>query len=363
MKTMLQSPSIAPRLARLKNMLAGPAVGAAWACDNGGCRPLGVDAPRDVVLVPSEEVLLLPVPLPLPSPAKRLAALPFAIEDRIAERIDAVHLALGGQAPGGEWIAAVVAPEAMARWIAAAEIAGVGDAALLPDALALPVPDAGRWNVLRDATGRILVRLPDGGGFATYEPLFLAMWTAAGRPECDEQAGLGPIDSIALDLRQGIFARPRQGLSATGRRVALVAAAGLLAHGAIAAADTFALKSIAAKRGAELTSQLATAAPGRYAGSDPREAAMVAAELIPAGTTAPPGSFLPLLTRSSAALAPFGATVTVRSLGFDAVRQRMQLEVDLADPSARGGIVKALQGAGLQGRFEGATLIIAGGRA
>ncbi len=344
-------------------MLAGPASGAAWSCDAGSCRPLGLDAPRDVVLVPSEDVLLLPVALPLPSPAKRLAALPFAIEDRIAERIDMVHLAVGGQAPGGEWLAAVVAPEAMVRWIAAAEAAGIPDAALLPDALALPVPEAGHWNVLRDPSGRILVRQPDGGGFAAGEPLFLALWASAGRPECDEQAGFGPIGSIQLDLRQGTFARPRQGLSATGRRVALVAAAGLLAHGAIAAADTLALKSIAAKRGAELTAQLATTAPGRYAGTDPREAAMVAAELIPAGTTAPPGSFLPLLTRSSAALAPFGSTVAIRSMAFDAVRQRLQLDVDLADPAARGSVVKALGSAGLQGRFEGATLIIAGGGA
>ncbi len=344
-------------------MLAGPVSGTAWRCDAGGCHPLALDAPRDVLLVPSEDVLLLPVALPLPSPAKRLAALPFAIEDRIAERIDSVHLALGGQTPGGEWLAAVVAPEAMARWIATAEAAGVSDAALLPDALALPLPEAGRWNVLRDPNGRILVRLPDGGGFAAGEPLFLAIWAAAGRPECDEQAGLAPIGSILLDLRQGMFARPRQGLSATGRRVALVAAAGLLAHGAIAAADTLALKSIAAKRGAELTSQLATTAPGRYAGTDPREAAMVAAELIPAGTTAPPGSFLPLLSRSSAALAPFGSTLTIRSMAFDAVRQRLQLAVELADPAARGSVLKALGSAGLQGRFEGATLIIAGGGA
>lgn len=90
---------------------------------------------------------------------------------------------------------------------------------------------------------------------------------------------------------------------------------------------------------------------------------MVAAELIPAGTTAPPGSFLPLLTRSSAALAPFGSTVTIRGMAFDAERQRLQLDVDLADPSAQGSVVKALGSAGLKGRFEGATLIIAGGGA
>lgn len=360
MKLMLQSPSIAPRLSRLKNAFAGSADGAVWTFDGGDLRAhRGVGA-RDILLVPSEDVLTLAVPLPLPSPAKRFAALPFAIEDRIAGKVDTVHLALGGQLDGGSWLAAVVDPERMAAWAAAAEAAGLANIAIMPDALALPVPVPGRWNVRRDPRGRILVRTPEGTGFAAEQRLFLPLWTAAGKPECDEIGEDDGLLPIVIDLRQGLFARPRQGLTSTGRRVAMVAAAGLLAHGAIAAADTVALRSIAAKRGAELTVLLATAAPGRYTGEDPREAAMVAAELLPAGQAGPPGSLLPILTRTSSALAPFGATVTVRAIGFDEAGRTLRFELDLADPSARRGIVDALRSSGLSGRFDGASLIVGG---
>ena len=363
MKLMLQSPSIAPRVARLKNMFSGPLGGAVWSYDGGDLRPHAGGAARDLVLVPAEDVLILGVALPLPSPAKRMAALPFAVEERIAGRVDAVHLALGGQVEGGQWLAAVVDPDRMARWIAAADAAGIPDAAIMPDALALPVPMPGRWNVRRDARGRILVRTPEGTGFAAEQRLFLPLWTAAGKPDCDEIGEEdGPLP-IAVDLRQGAFARPRQGLSATGRRVAMVAAAGLLAHGAIAAADTVALRSIAAQRGAELTGLLAATAPGRYTGNDPREAALVAAELLPAGPASAPGSLLPMLTRTSAALAPFGGSVIVRAIDFDETGHSLRLDLDLADPSARRGIVEGLRSAGLPSRFDDGALIVGGGAA
>lgn len=366
MKTMLQSPSIAPALTRLKNALAARADGGVWRLDDVVPAAQGGTAFRDLLLVPTEQVLILSVPLPLPSQTRRLAALPFAIEDRIADRIDSVHLALGQRplglaAEGGDWLAAVVDPAVMNGWVLAAEEAGLGDAAIMPDALALPIPEAGRWNVQRIGL-RILVRLPDGTGFAGLEPLFLSIWTAAGKPPCDE---VFPADmtSIALDLRQGIFARPRQGLSATARRVVLVAAAGLLAHGAIATADTLTLRSIAAKRGAELIAQLDTSAPGRFTGTDPHEAADIAAGILPAGGSAPPGVLLPLLTRASTALAPFGGTVTIRSMRFDEAGRSIHFDLDMADPGASAGIVSALRQAGLHGRIDGTSLIVTGAAA
>lgn len=341
-------------------MLSGTAEAGVWRLEGGVPRTVPGVAARPILLVAAEHVLTMSVALPLPSQARRLAALPYAIEDRIADRADMVHLALGGVLPDGSYLAAVVDRAMMASWVAALDEAGLSDAAIMPDALALPVPEAGHWNVRRESDGRILVRIPDGTGFAAREPLFVALWTAAGKPECDEIAGGDTVVPIALDLRQGEFARPRQGLSRTGRRVAIVAAAGLIAHGAIAAADTVALRSVAAKRGAELTGLLNSAAPGRYTGSDPREAAMVAAELLPVGGNAPPGALLPMLNRTSTALTPFGGTVTVRAMSFDEAGRSLRLDVELADPAARENIVAALRSAGLTGRFDGASLIVGG---
>lgn len=360
MKLMLQSPSIAPMGARIKNMLGPRAEAGVWRLDGGAVRAVAGTAARPLLLVPTEHVLTMSVALPLPSHARRLAVLPFAIEDRIADRPDQVHLALGGQIADGHYLVGVVDRAVMAGWVAALTEAGIGDAAILPDALALPLPEAGRWNVRREADGRILVRTPEGSGFAAPESLFVPLWTAAGKPECDEVGEDDGALPIALDLRQGEFARPRQGLSRTGRRVAIVAVAGLIAHGAIAAADTVALRSVAAKRGAELTELLNTAAPGRYSGTDPREAAMVAAELLPVGGNAPPGALLPLLSRTSSALAPFGGAVTIRSINFDEAGRSLRLDVELADPGARANIISALRSAGLTGRFDGAALVVGG---
>ena len=363
MKSMLQPLSIAPALMRIKNAAGTRPGGGIWALDAGVARPVPGVAVRDLLLVPAEDVLTLAVALPLPSHARRLAALPFAIEDRIAERVDRVHLALSSRQAAGSWLAGVVDPLRMQGWLIAAEEAGLGDAAVMPDALALPLPAAGRWNVLRSEAGRILVRLPDGTGFAATQQLFLPIWTAAGKPACDEVPSFDPNIPIVLDLRQGIFARPRQALSVTARRVAAVAAAGLLAHGAIAAADTVALRSIANQRGAEMIALLNVVAPGRFTAADPREAAALAAELLPAGGQQSPGALVPILARVSTALAPFGNMLTMRSLDFDEAQGRLVIDADLSDSDAAASILAALRNAGLSGRFEGNSLIINAGTA
>lgn len=336
--------------------------GRAWTVGSDGIQPVAGGAAGDVLLVPAEDVLTLGVALPLPSHGRRLAALPFAIEDRIADRLDAVHLALATWRTGANWLAAVVDRDRMQAWLTAAEEAGLGDASLMPDALALPLPAEGRWNVLRGGDGRILVRRPDGTGFAARQPLFLVLWQSAGKPPCDELAGFDALVPIELDLRQGPFARPRQGLSATARRVAMVAAMGLLAHGAIAAADTVTLRSIAARRGAELIAALDTAAPGRFTASDPHEAAAIAADLLPAASR-PPGTLIPLLGRTSSALAPFGNLLTVRGLDFDEGGRRLLIDAELADPTAAPNVVEALRRAGLSARFAGGRLIVGAGAA
>ncbi len=364
MKSMLHSLNIASALMRIKNATGNRADGGVWRLDGGVARIVPGVAMRDLLLVPAEEVLTLAVALPLPSHTRRLAALPFAIEDRISDRVELVHLALSTQRVGANWIASAVDPERMQRWLIAAEEAGLGNAVMMPDALALPLPTEGRWNVLRHSDGRILVRMPDGTGFAAAQPLFLAIWVAAGKPECDELTEFDPIIPVDLDLRQGLFERPRQGLSASARRVAIVATAGLLAHAVIAAADTVVLRSIANARGSELIAALNTAAPGRFSATDPHDAAVLAAELLPAGSRQPPGSLIPTLSRTSSALAPFGNLLTMRSLEFDEGQRRLLIDADLADPAAASSIVEVLRKAGLTARFEGTKLIVrAGGKA
>jgi len=281
---------------------------------------LADDAPGTTVLVPGEHVLTLAVALPLPTRRRRLAALPFAIEDQLATPVAGAHVALGAALGGGRYLAGVVERARMEAWLAALEAAGLADAALVPDALALPAPADGAWSV-RLADGRAVVRGGDATAFATGEAQFHALWLAAGRPACTAfgaplPAGIAAtpatLDGLAarltpppLDLRQGAYARRGDAVPPLVKRAALVAAVTLAAQGAIVAADTVALRAIADTRAQQTHMAAGTAAPGRL---------------------------LPLLTRAAAALGPTGATL--RAVAFDAATDTLALEIETGDRTA-----------------------------
>lgn len=307
---------------------AGPAAGV-WAVAGGAAILVDGTVPATTLLVPSESVLLLPVDLPLPNRAKRLAALPFAVEDRIADPIDAVHLALGDAIGDRRYLVAVVRHNVMAEWVAIAEGAGIGAAAFVPDALALPAPVEG-WSV-EVTGGRALVRAADGTGFAIPLPMLVAAWEAAGRPVVqalgeplpEAMAGDGaafppaPLgDRIAaapIDLRQGAHARRRTAWPSTTRKVAMILGLAALAHGVIAVADTLMLQRIAERRQAALQQLVATTAPSVPTGGD--DFMVRVADLLPRPTGS--NRFVPLLSRVAGALSPIGPALVVNAMTFE----------------------------------------------
>ncbi len=304
------------------------------------------------ILVPSEQVRLLAVDLPLPSRAKRLAALPFAIEDLIAEPVDAVHIALGGELSPGRYLVGVVGHEAMTRWVAAAEEAGLGSAAMVPDALALPRPGEGEWAV--DLSGaRALVRAGDGTGFAMPAAMLQPAWVAAARPKVlgygaplpAEMAAegrvhdLGVLAAPALDLRQGAYALRRAGFPNLWRRLGWIVALGAAAHIVIALGDTLMLRTIADRREADTRALVASLAPGAALGED---VAGAVADMLPRGGGTAPQVFLPLLNRVSGALAPVGG-LSVRNLGFEG--NVLTMDLDGTDSSLPARIDAALKAA------------------
>ncbi|WP_294299947.1 type II secretion system protein GspL [uncultured Sphingomonas sp.] len=312
------------------------------------------------VLVPNEAVRLLAVDLPLPTRAKRLAALPFAVEELIAEPIDSVHLALGIELSPKRYLVGVVRHDRMAEWIARIEAEGLGHAALVPDALALPQPAAGEWAVELGAT-RALVRAGDGTGFAIPVPLLRTAWDAAGKPRTIAYGTALPADMAdsadalaldplarrllapALDLRQGIYAVRRTG-SGFWRRLATVAVLGLLAHVIIAALDTLALRNIANARVAETRELVAARAPGTAL---PEEGlASAVADLLPrpgAGGGANP--FLAAAARLSAALTPLGADLSVRTMRTEGTS--LIVDLDSTDPAFAGRVRTTLASGGI----------------
>lgn len=313
-----------------------------------------------VVLVPTEQLLLLSVELPIANPRRRLAALPFAIEDRIAVPLAETHSALGREMAPRVHLAAVVARPVMARWAALLGDQGLDHAILAPDVLGLPVPPVGAWSV-DVARTRALVRAADGTGFAVPGAHFHAAWVAGGRPRllsygealaadyAAEPADHEP-DALArrlgqpdLDLRQGDFAAPRRTASPLWKRIAIIAAAGAAAHAAIAAADTLALDHIAATKAAETRALVQQAAPSATLGSD---LAASVADLLPAGGPGP-SAFLPLFGRVATALKPMGATVRMRSVSFDGAAGTLAVELEAPDLAVLQQAGTALSGAGL----------------
>jgi general secretion pathway protein L len=321
-----------------------------------------------VVLVPSEQVLILGVDLPLPTRRQRLAALPFAIEERLAEPLEALHVALGVELSPGRYLAGVVRHDIMRDWTARLDAAGLGRSALIPDALDLPPAEDGAWSVLRMGD-RALVRTADGRGFALPATMLAAAWASAGHPPIvshgEPLAGNLPTvqpqyDPLqlsdtapppVLDLRQGPYSSRGRPLGTILRRLAFVMGAGAVAHAAIAAADTVALQNAAHARHDQALAMIRQTAP-----ATPADADLVATldRLLPEGGGAP-GGFLPLLSRTSTALRPVSAGIAMRSIGYNAADGGLSLSVEAADMAGLQRVQGALAAAALSPSAGAAT--------
>lgn len=320
-----------------------------------------------IVLVPTEEVLLTAVDLPIASARRRLEALPFAIEDRIAQPLAAVHAALGEEVAPQRYLAGVIARGRMVRIIDLLLASGLEQAVLVPDVLGLAVPPPGAWRV-DISGGRALVRADDGTGFALPVAHLATAWAAAGRPRVigsgdpmpteipfeigpDEEEGFARLTRPALDLRQGAFAASRRAVSPLWRRVAIVAAAGALAHAAIAGVDTLAVQHIASTKANETRALIQQVAPSAVIGDD---VAASAAEILPAGGAGSSG-FLPLFVRVGGALKPLGPTIRMHAISYDATAGTMSVEVEAASIDGLQQVGSALTAAGLSAQAGAAT--------
>jgi general secretion pathway protein L len=344
----IREPMRASRESNLTTGLPGSETRAAgiWSLTASGAIINEPDGPA-TLLVPTEQVLLLTVDLPLKSHARRIAALPFAIEDRIADPVESVHIALGAVQADGRYLIGVVRHEVMERWVATAEAEGLGRATMLPDALMVMAQAGDKWAVDLEQ-GRALVRTPDGAGFACPQSLLRPAWEAAGRPpvhaygealDPDMQVSASRIEhanliaGYDLDLRQGRYARRAAPLNNVWRRLGWVALIGAAAHMLIATADTVMLRVIADRRAAE--TQALVASMGGAPGGN-------IADMLPQ-TGGAPQIFLPLLSRISAALTPMAASFTVRAIEYQA--NVLTMDLDTADPGLADRLRAALASA------------------
>ncbi len=78
-----------------------------------------------IVLVPATDVLLTTTSLPSRSAAKIRAALPYALEENLAEDVENLHFAIGKKQDNGQIPVAVVATTKLAAWLHRLKDAGI----------------------------------------------------------------------------------------------------------------------------------------------------------------------------------------------------------------------------------------------
>ncbi|WP_084580189.1 type II secretion system protein GspL [Sphingomonas azotifigens] len=346
--------------------LPPPHAGGVWTLAGDRLIIVSAEGPA-TILVPTERVRLLAVDLPLPNRARRLAALPFAIEDQVAEPVELLHLALGGRTDPADapnrYLVGVVRAETMAEWAALAEEQGLAAAPMVPDVLLLPRPAEG-WTV-EVRQGRALVLAADGTGFAMPAALLGAAWEAAGRPrihhlgeplggdlqvqattpDLRDAEARAEIATAALDLRQGAFAA-RQARVANGwRRLGWILGIGAAAHILIAGGDALMLRVIADRRAAETRALVSTAAPGTDLSGDLKAKVT---DLLPTGAARAPDRFVPLLARVSTALTPLAGSIAVRAVRYEG--SVLTLDCDPGAPDLAARIAEALRTGRIQGQ-------------
>ncbi|HSN18419.1 MAG TPA: type II secretion system protein GspL [Gammaproteobacteria bacterium] len=115
-----------------------------------------------IAILPAEDVSLLHVEVPSRNPQKVLQAVPFILEDKLAEDVETLHFALGERGATGQLVA-VISRAGLRRRLDELATAGIAPTRVVPDVCAvLPEVDAA---VVVLADGMSLVRLPDGSGF------------------------------------------------------------------------------------------------------------------------------------------------------------------------------------------------------
>lgn len=314
--------------------------------------------PAGAMFFPSEQVLLLAMPLPAMTPSQRRAAVAFAAEEYIARPVDEVHVALGPEidpdTTPGIWLVGVVDHSLLAAPARASQAAGLR---LIPDVLAVPVPPSGSWAVWTLPT-RVLVRLPDGTGFATALDSFATLWHSAGAlplvayagslPPGVAEAAIGLVPSTtdraaqSFDLATGRYAQASSAWRRNLTALTVVVTVAAVAITAIRFADGIALSHIADARERALSAALVAA--GQPAAGDTDVAV---ARLIELHSGTSKVSFLPLLARVSDTLLGGPGGITMPSIAWSNKSGELALTLDAGDLATLQAIQARLQGAGL----------------
>lgn len=340
---------------------------------------------RVVVLVPTADVLLAQAAVPTSSRQRARKAVPFALEEQLAEDVDTQHFALGARGADGQWPVAVVARARMDDWLGQLHEAGILPDRMYPEALALPLrPGAG--SLLLEADRALLRDAPCSAQSASVHTLpamlelltarseagiELNVWHCGGElpvwmepvsakvEPCADGAltvlarGLGQPDAL-IDLLQGAYSRKEQyGKLWRPWR----AAAALLLAGVIVSAIQHALtlRSLKAESAA-LAQQIEQVYTQTFPGGrvvNPRVQMEQQLKLLRAQQGGGDSDFLGLLVRLGGA---FSATPGIELTGASYREGRLDLELTASDIQTLEKLKQQLGGqGGLEVEIQSAT--------
>lgn len=123
-----------------------------------------VNGHRLVLAVPSEMLILARAKVPGRNRSAWLKAIPYALEEGLAEDVEDLHFAMGKAGLGEPVPVAVVRRETLMSWLTSCAQIGVFPNAVVPDALLLPYSE-NTWSVLLEKD-RAVVRTGPSTGFA-----------------------------------------------------------------------------------------------------------------------------------------------------------------------------------------------------
>lgn len=118
---------------------------------------------RILVVAPAEEMLLTHVAIPTKNQQRLIQAIPFTLENELAEDLDQLHFVSGERGKNGNTPVVVIARDRLSDWLVQLKAVGLQTYGLYPDLLGLPLT-AGHWSLFLHP-GRVLVRTGIDSGF------------------------------------------------------------------------------------------------------------------------------------------------------------------------------------------------------
>lgn len=155
---------------------------------------------RTVVLVPAVRVLRTRADVPVKGTSKIAQALPFALEDLLAEDVEELHFAAGARHADGQVAVAVVRRERMESWLVQLADAGIQAQAIHADSDAV-LDIAGNTTLVLEQHQALL---RDPGGDPVVSELdslegLLELWLAQPRPAGPDGAAAPPRNLQVYD--------------------------------------------------------------------------------------------------------------------------------------------------------------------